>query len=179
MNWLRQVASIAALPGMVTLVVPYLLASQPNAMKPGWGFTLPLNLLPYAIGLLFITFGLGLMIQTISLFMTVGLGTLAPWDATQKLVVRGIYQYVRNPMITGVFCVLVGEAALLGSVSVFAWSIIFAAINMIYIPLSEEPGLAKRFGQDYAQYKQNVPRWIPRLTPWQPSASIGNPKLRI
>jgi len=38
---------------------------------------------------------------------------------------------------------------------------------MIYIPLGEEPGLAKRFGDDYHLYKQNVPRWIPRLTPWE------------
>jgi hypothetical protein len=44
---------------------------------------------------------------------------------------------------------------------------VFVVTNMIYIPLVEEPGLAKRFGEDYVQYKQNVPRWIPRLTAWQ------------
>jgi protein-S-isoprenylcysteine O-methyltransferase Ste14 len=174
MSWLRQIASIAALPGVVTLVIPYLLASEPGTTKPGWGLSSPLNYLPIAIGLLIIGLGLTLMVQTISLFITVGRGTLAPWDATHKLVVRGIYRHVRNPMITGVFCVLVGEAALFGSIAIFIWSLLFALINMIYIPLSEEPGLERRFGEDYLQYKQNVPRWLPRPTPWQPSNSINN-----
>ena len=37
----------------------------------------------------------------------------------------------------------------------------------VYIPLVEEPGLLKRFGEEYLTYKRNVPRWIPRLTPWE------------
>lgn len=174
MSWLRQVASIAALPGVVTLVIPYLLASEPGTTKPGWGFAPPLNFLPITFGLLLIGLGITLMVQTISLFITVGRGTLAPWDATQRLVIRGIYRHVRNPMITGVFCVLVGEAVLLGSIAIFIWSILFAIINMIYIPLSEEPGLERRFGEDYLQYKQNVPRWIPRLRPWQLPDSLNH-----
>ena len=36
---------------------------------------------------------------------------LVPWDPTRRLVVRGIYRHVRNPMITGVGAVLLDEAA--------------------------------------------------------------------
>lgn len=80
---------------------------------------------------------------------------------------RGVYRHVRNPMMLGVFCILLGEAILFGSPWLLGWFGIFVAVNMIVIPLAEEPGLAKRFGDDYVRYKQNVPRWIPRLTPWK------------
>jgi protein-S-isoprenylcysteine O-methyltransferase Ste14 len=66
-----------------------------------------------------------------------------------------------------VILVLLGEAVLIGSVGVLAWFVIFTVGNLVYIPLSEEPGLRKRFGRDYDLYSQNVPRWIPRRTPWE------------
>jgi protein-S-isoprenylcysteine O-methyltransferase Ste14 len=110
--------------------------------------------------------GLVLMIATIRLFVTVGKGTLAPWEPPQKLVVRGVYRYVRNPMISGVGLVLLGESVLTASLPLCGWFLVFLAVNSVYIPLSEEPGLVKRFGEEYLNYKQNVPRWIPRLTPW-------------
>jgi Kef-type K+ transport system membrane component KefB len=93
--------------------------------------------------------------------------TLAPWNPTQKLVVQGVYRHVRNPMITGVSCILLGEAIFFGSPWLLGWFGLFVLVNMLYIPLGEEPGLAKRFGEDYLVYKQNVPRWIPRLRPWK------------
>ena len=80
---------------------------------------------------------------------------------------RGIYRYVRNPIISGVFCLLLGEGLGVGSVPLLTWFVIFVIINLIYIPLVEEPALAQRFGQDYLRYKQYVPRWLPRLTPWE------------
>ena len=53
------------------------------------------------------------------------------------------------------------------SVALFRWFLVFAVINAIYIPLLEEPMLVNRFGDEYVNYKRNVPRWIPRLTPWE------------
>ena len=111
--------------------------------------------------------GIVLAVATIRLFMTVGEGTIAPWDPPQRLVVRGVYRHVRNPMISGLCLVLLGEALLAASLpllGLFAFGVI---INAIYIPLSEEPGLARRFGDDYLDYKRNVPRWVPRLRPWR------------
>lgn len=110
--------------------------------------------------------GLVLMVATIRLFMTVGKGTLAPWNPPQRLVVRGVYRHVRNPMISGVLFVVLGEAVVAASLPLLGLFTLAVIVNAVYIPLSEEPGLAKRFGDDYLTYKQNVPRWIPRLTPW-------------
>ena len=114
----------------------------------------------------FICAGLVLLVKTISLFATIGRGTLAPWDPTHKLVIRGVYRYVRNPMISGVLCILLGEATIFGSLPLFYWFVFFLLGNLIYMPLVEERDLERRFGADYTFYRQNVPRWIPRSRPW-------------
>jgi protein-S-isoprenylcysteine O-methyltransferase Ste14 len=118
------------------------------------------------LGGVLICLGLVLMVATIRLFVTVGKGTLAPWNPTQRLVAQGVYRHVRNPMISGVFFVLLGEAALAASLPLLGWFIVFVVANLVYIPLVEEPGLVRRFGDDYLAYRQNVPRWIPRVRPW-------------
>ncbi len=162
MSTWKQLRAILLLPGMVTVVIPAtILYCTGMAWPPS-----PWNVVLAIIGSLVICLGLILAIWTIGLFSTVGQGTLAPWNPPQKLVVRGVYRHVRNPMITGVCCLLLGEAIFFGSLpllGLFAFGLI---LNLIYIPLSEEPGLAKRFGDDYLQYMQNVPRWIP-VTPWE------------
>jgi protein-S-isoprenylcysteine O-methyltransferase Ste14 len=77
-------------------------------------------------------------------------------------------------MISGVLFVLLGESVLTASVPLFQWFLIFAVINAIYIPLLEEPMLVNRFGEDYRVYKRNVPRWIPRLKPWDGESGQPN-----
>jgi len=164
---IRSVISVFALPVMVAGVLPgWLLSTRGIAI--GAGLPIPLNLVAAAIGLAIIALGLWLAAGTIRMFTTDGDGTLAPWDPPRKLVVKGIYRNVRNPMISGVLSILAGEAIFFGSMAIFEWFVFFAVLNAIYIPLSEEPMLAARFGQDYLSYKSHVPRWIPRLTPWQP-----------
>ena len=91
----------------------------------------------------------------------------------QRLMVQGVYRHVRNPMISGVFFVLFGEAVLAASLPVFCWFVIFVIGNAVYIPLTKEPRLVKRFGDEYLTYKQNVPRWIPTFRPWWDLASAG------
>jgi protein-S-isoprenylcysteine O-methyltransferase Ste14 len=167
-NNLRHLRAILMLPITVTIIIPYLLIAQSAQLNVGWGLPYPLNLLPAAFGMLLICIGLILLLGTVRLFMSVGEGTLAPWDPTQKLVVTGIYRYVRNPMISGVIALLLGEAVLFGSAVVLAWALIVITVNMVYMPLVEEPGLRQRFGADYDEYARNVPRWLPRRTPWIP-----------
>jgi protein-S-isoprenylcysteine O-methyltransferase Ste14 len=70
-------------------------------------------------------------------------------------------------MITGVLLMLSAEALLLQSWPVGIWMMVFFIGNAIYFPLIEEKGLEKRFGNEYRNYKANVPRWIPRLRPWR------------
>ena len=163
MNAWKQLRAILLLPGMVTVVIPAMILYGTGIAWPPQ----PWNIILQVIGSMFVFLGLVLMIWTNRLFITVGKGTLAPWNPPQKLVIRGVYRHVRNPMITGVYCILLGESAFFGSLpllGLFAFGLI---LNLIYIPLSEEPGLARRFGDDYLLYKKNVPRWIPRLTPWE------------
>jgi protein-S-isoprenylcysteine O-methyltransferase Ste14 len=128
------------------------------------------KLILLTIGVVSMCLGLSLMVATIRLFATVGLGTLAPWQPTPRLVVQGVYRHVRNPMISGMLFVLLGESMITASLRIFCWFLIFAVNNPIYIPMAEEPGLVKRFGEDYLMYKKTEPRWIPRLTPWESDA---------
>jgi protein-S-isoprenylcysteine O-methyltransferase Ste14 len=112
-----------------------------------------------------------LIVRTTALFVSVGRGTLAPWDPTTRLVVRGPYRYVRNPMISGVLFVLLGEAALFGSLALGIWFGLVLAVNAVYMPLVEEPSLQRRFGEEYERYRAHVPRWIPRVRPWNGTES--------
>jgi len=123
-----------------------------------------------AAGALLAAAGLAMVVWTVALFIRVGRGTLAPWDPTRRLVVRGPYTRVRNPMISGVLAVIVGEAIAFGTRSLWTWAALFLIINHVYFVLSEERGLAQRFGAEYDEYKRNVPRWLPRLTAWRPPA---------
>jgi protein-S-isoprenylcysteine O-methyltransferase Ste14 len=160
---LRHLRAILLLPFLVTVVIPAIILAQgqwPPRLAP-W----PLVLL----ALVLLAAGLALMARTISLFARVGRGTLAPWDPTRRLVVEGIYRHVRNPMISGVFCLLLAEALLFRSWPLLGWLLIAVLINALYIPLVEERGLERRFGVDYLAYKAHVPRWLPRRTPWQPA----------
>jgi protein-S-isoprenylcysteine O-methyltransferase Ste14 len=119
-------------------------------------------------GLALLALGLTLFVASLRRFATEGHGTLAPWDPPSELVVRGPYRYVRNPMISGVLLVLVGEALVLRSRAHLVWAGIFFAINATHIPLLEEPDLESRFGERYRKYRRHVPRLIPRLRPWTP-----------
>ncbi len=88
---------------------------------------------------------------------------------------QGVYGHTRNPMISGVLFILVGEAVLLGSRAIGTWALIFFLINTVYFKLLEEPGLVERFGQEYLTYRKNVPMWVPRLAPWRPEQAENHP----
>jgi protein-S-isoprenylcysteine O-methyltransferase Ste14 len=162
----KHVRAIVVLPFVVTVVIPAVLLCVSGYTFPGWTLPKPWSLLNLVVGIGLVCLGLILLGNTIALFVAVGKGTLAPWDPTQRLVVRGIYRYVRNPMISGVFGILAGEAIALGSVAVGVWFLVFLVGNLVYIPLAEERDLKRRFGEQYLLYKENVPRWLPRLKPW-------------
>ena len=111
------------------------------------------------VAMLLIAVGAGLCWKTVSLFIEYGEGTPAPFDPPRKLVIRGPYIYMRNPMMVAVCLVLSGEALLFASVPLGLWFLFFFGLCLILIPLWEEPDLEKRFGESYREYKQKVPRW--------------------
>jgi protein-S-isoprenylcysteine O-methyltransferase Ste14 len=163
----RHVRAAILLPGMVTIPIPAAILAT-SGMDIGWGLDGAWGVLPVLAGGILILLGLAVWLATVRLFAREGEGTLAPWDPTRKLVIVGPYRYVRNPMITGVLLVLAGEAALFGSPFVLAWAAAFFCVNAVWFPRVEEPGLVGRFGPDYEEYRRNVPRWLPRRTPWSP-----------
>ena len=155
---------------MVAVVVPATLLARTKPRPLAKGHVGPVRWMGTLVGGASLTAGLTLVAETVRLFADVGEGTLAPWDPTQNIVVEGPYRYVRNPMISGVLFVLLGEAAIFGSGALLVWTSAFFLINAVYLPMSEEPGLEERFGERYRTYKRNVPRWIPRLSPWAPGS---------
>jgi len=163
----RHVLSIALLPFTVAVLVPVWIARAYGvALSPGGSaYRVALQ----AGGAMLIAIGAMLFAASLSRFASEGEGTLARWDPPRRLVVRGPYRWVRNPMISGVVFVLFGEAAVLASRPHAVWALTFLAANAIYIPLLEEPMLEERFGASYAEYRRHVPRFVPRLRPWRPA----------
>lgn len=155
---IKHLRDVILLPFMVTVVIPYLIYNENQVLPDNTGTKI--------LGLLFLSAGLILFFYTVFLFRVYGKGTLAPWTPTQTLIIRGPYKYCRNPMITGVFFILIGESFLLRSANMLIWTFAFFLINTFYFILKEEPDLYKRFGEEYKKYKKNVPRWIPRVRPY-------------
>ena len=171
---MRQLFSILILPVNVLLLVPGLLFLRCRGKRAAR--LSPAAVLPFTRGLggLLILAGLPMLAWTIREFGRRGQGTLAPWDPPQKLVVRGPYRHVRNPMISAVMAILLGQALLLNSLCHLAWAAFFSLGNVLYIPHSEEPRLERRFGEEYRRYKSNVPRWLPQLRPWRPNRQTAS-----
>jgi protein-S-isoprenylcysteine O-methyltransferase Ste14 len=166
MLWLlRHLIAVAVLPFSVAVLIPVWLARR-NGIMPGLGPS-PTRIVLQVVGLGLLFVGVLLFAASLRRFVSEGRGTLAPWDPPRRLVVRGPYRYVRNPMISGVVMVLFGEALVLLSRPHLQWALIFLGLNAVYIPLIEEPFLAERFGSGYKEYCRHVPRLLPRWRPWE------------
>ena len=169
MTW-RMMKAILLLPGNVLVVIPLIVSWA--ARGTSWAGVWPPGAPRLSLVLALAAPALALMVWTVRLFGSKGGGgTPAPWDPIARLIVEGPYRYVRNPMLIGVIVFLFAEALFFGSWAIAAWALVFTAINAVYFPLHEEPELLKRYGAAYAEYRRNVPRWLPRPTPWSPPVS--------
>jgi len=92
-----------------------------------------------------------------------GKGTPDPLIPTGKLVSRGLYQFMRNPVYVGLFLILFGEAVLFMSAVLLIYSLLWLLVLNLIVVFIEEPSLKRRFGDSYDDYLESVPRWIPRL----------------
>jgi protein-S-isoprenylcysteine O-methyltransferase Ste14 len=167
--WWRHLLSILAFPVMVTLVVPALMLAPAHPQANAGS---PLNIGLVVVGGLLIAGGFGMWLWTVSLFHRIGKGTLGLGKVMGEpvhLVVVGPYRHVRNPMISGVLAILLGEAAIAASGSLLLWFAIFLTLQEIALRVWEEPHLTQRYGSEYVDYRQNVPRWIPRISAWAPA----------
>jgi protein-S-isoprenylcysteine O-methyltransferase Ste14 len=145
---------LALAPGIVAGVVPWLLTGWD--VRADWGVVLRLA------GLLLVGGGGIVLVQAFARFVLEGAGTPAPVAPTERLVVGGLYRYVRNPMYLAVAATIVGQALLLGSVVLLVYAVVFGAVVFAFVRGYEEPSLAARYGAEYETYRAAVPGWWPR-----------------
>jgi len=103
-------------------------------------------------------------------FVVDGLGTPAPVAPTDRLVVGGLYRFVRNPMYLAVAATIVGQALLLGRPALLIYAAAFSVIVAGFVHWYEEPTLTRQFGSDYESYRRAVPGWRPRRSAWRDEA---------
>jgi protein-S-isoprenylcysteine O-methyltransferase Ste14 len=149
-------------PGVVVGLIPWLLTRwQAREPVPYWA---PMRVL----GAILLVAGLMALIRAFVRFVMEGLGTPAPIAAPDRLVIGGVYRYVRNPMYVAVVAAIVGQALLFGQLGLLIYAVAVWLLVAAFVHLYEEPTLTRRFGADYEAYRRAVPAWWPRLRPWVP-----------
>jgi protein-S-isoprenylcysteine O-methyltransferase Ste14 len=119
------------------------------------------------VGAALILAGVAGLVDSFVRFALQGLGTPAPIAPPQHLVVTGLYRYVRNPMYVAVVAVILGQAILFGDWRLMTYGGLMWLAFHAFVLTYEEPVLAQKFGAQYEDFRANVPRWIPRLSPWR------------
>jgi protein-S-isoprenylcysteine O-methyltransferase Ste14 len=140
-------------PGVVAGLIPWLLTQWESSGPPRW---------LEAVGWASIAVGAAVMVEAFLRFVVEGVGTPAPAAPTEKLVVGGLYRYVRNPMYLAVSAVILGQAAVLGRWLLVAYAFVYGVAVWSFVHWYEEPALGRRFGAAYDDYRRAVPGWWPR-----------------
>ena len=152
---LKTITFTILVPGSATALIPYLLLSGRSARS-----SFDAGLFGY-FGALPILLGASIYLWCAYDFTFAGKGTPAPIDPPLKLVVRGLYRFVGNPMYVGILLVLLGEALLFGSPLLLGYAALLLLIFHLFVVLYEEPALKRKFGEAYHRYGDSVPRWLP------------------
>ncbi len=150
---------LVVVPGVVAGVVPWRITGW-DAREP-----LPLWFPARVAGSIVLAAGLAVLVHAFVRFVVEGAGTPAPVAPTERLVVGGLYRYVRNPMYLAVAAVLVGQALVLGRLSLLLYAAAFVAVTAAFVRGYEEPTLARTYGEQYERYRRAVPGWWPRRPP--------------
>ena len=153
---LKNIAFTLLIPGSVAYYIPLWIAGSRRGEVASGGIVQ--NVAALALLLL----GTAVYLWCLWDFATVGRGTPAPIDAPKRLVARGLYSYVRNPMYVGVLVVIVGWALLFGDLRLLGYAVGVGAVCHTFVVWVEEPLLRRRFGDAYLRYCASVGRWLPR-----------------
>jgi protein-S-isoprenylcysteine O-methyltransferase Ste14 len=149
-------------PGTVAALVPWWISRwRPLPPLLGWPWL-------RGLGALLILLGLPVLLDSFGRFALEGRGTPAPIAPTERLVARGFYRYVRNPMYVAVTSLILGQGLLLGNAVVLQYGLMVLLGFHLFVLAYEEPALRRRFGAEYLAYCAGVRRWLPRLRPWHP-----------
>jgi protein-S-isoprenylcysteine O-methyltransferase Ste14 len=159
----------AAIGSVIFFVLaPVVVAGLVPWSLTGWhpGSTwIPLRIL----GAVLVLAGTVVLLDAFTRFVVEGRGTPAPVAPTERLVVGGLYRFVRNPMYVAVIMVIIGQALILGRWSLWIYAVAAWLATAAFVRWYEEPTLRGRFGPDYDAYRQAVPAWLPRARPWTPA----------
>lgn len=115
------------------------------------------------IGLILGVVGAALALSCVATFALVGKGTPAPFDPPRRLVVRGPYRVVRNPMYLGAALALAGAGLFYEWLALVGYAAVFLVVTHLFVILYEEPALRRTFGADYDAYCQRIRRWWPTI----------------
>jgi protein-S-isoprenylcysteine O-methyltransferase Ste14 len=127
-------------------------AGVPRPAIMGW---------PQIGGLIVGSVGACIALCCVLVFAVIGKGTPAPFDPPRRLVIRGPYRFVRNPMYLGAAVALAGAALFYTSAALLAFVALFLVVTHLFVILYEEPTLHGSFGLEYAEYCHSVHRWLP------------------
>ena len=148
-------------PGFVAGLAPWWIS--------GWRLEPPFFGMPlfrFAGGML-VALGVIGLLDSFGRFAVQGLGTPAPVFPPRHLVVTGLYRYVRNPMYVAVVSTILGQGLILGNVRLLEYGGSVWLLFHLWVLVYEEPTLRASFGSEYKLFCTEVPRWIPRFTPWR------------
>jgi protein-S-isoprenylcysteine O-methyltransferase Ste14 len=148
-----------AAPGTVAGVVPWALT--------GWDRPAGDWRLTDQAGAILVGIGLVVVIAAFTQFVREGRGTPAPVAPTERLVVGGLYRFVRNPMYLAVAAMIGGQGLIFQSAAVGVWLVAFMVAVFAFVTTYEQPTLRRTYGASYEAYCRAVPGWWPRLTPWR------------
>ena len=156
-----SVLFFAIAPGIVAGAVPWWLT--------GWQVRGPLaHWAPVRItGLIMAIAGAVVLVQAFARFVAEGRGTPAPAAPTERLVIGGLYRYVRNPMYLAVVAAITGQALMLGQPALLGYAAAVWITTAAFARWYEEPALTRQFGAQYETYRRGVPAWRPRARPWK------------
>jgi protein-S-isoprenylcysteine O-methyltransferase Ste14 len=149
-------------PGTVAGLGPWLVTRWVVRASPL--ASLPLQVL----GAVLVLVGAAALLHAFGRFVLEGLGTPAPVAPPERLVVGGLYRYVRNPMYVAVLATIIGQALLLWQPVLLLYAAVVAGLMATFVYGYEEPALRQRFGAEYEVYRRAVPAWVPRLRAWHP-----------
>lgn len=150
------------------LYIPFVLAiflmdkSYHNLIKPYDNLIVAWSV---GIGLLF----LGCFIRVWAVRYC-GKRTVYKREGGKWLTLTGPYSFVRNPLyhsniLIGCGLIMLGR---------LVWLLpIFVVVGYLYyhfVVLYEESRLRLQFRESYEMFRKNVPRWVPRLTPYRPNS---------
>src|SRR5262245_41977043 len=167
---LGSLAFFVVAPGLVAGVIPWWFTHWEVGRSQ---IALPLRL----AGVALITAGVAVLVSAFARFVAEGRGTPAPIAPTDRLVIGGLYRYVRNPMYLAVLGIIVGQALALSRLELLAYGAAAGITMGSFVRFYEEPVLMDRYGAQCSRYRRAVPGWWPRLHAWQNNPAIANDEI--